>query len=64
MTMTTFKVPEDLSFKVTLIAEARAAQAQSLKSKKGFTHFTQTWLTKSEIEEPSSEFTLQFQRRD
>ena len=38
MTMTTFKVPEDLSFKVTLIAEARAAQAQSLKSKKGFTH--------------------------
>jgi hypothetical protein len=34
MTMTTFKVPEDLSFKVTLIAEARAAQAQSLKSKK------------------------------
>ncbi len=38
MTMTTFKVSEDLSFKVTLIAEARAAQAQSLKSKKGFTH--------------------------
>ena len=38
MTMTTFKVPEDLSFKVTLIAAARAAQAQSLKSKKGFTH--------------------------
>ena len=38
MTMTTFKVPEDLSFKVTLIAEVRAAQAQSLKSKKGFTH--------------------------
>ena len=38
MNMTTFKVPEDLSFKVTLIAEARAAQAQSLKSKKGFTH--------------------------
>ena len=38
MTMTTFKVSEDLSFKVTLIAEARATQAQSLKSKKGFTH--------------------------
>jgi hypothetical protein len=38
MTMTTFKVPEDLSFKVTLIAEAWAAQVQSLKSKKGFTH--------------------------
>jgi hypothetical protein len=38
MTMTTFKVSEDLSFKVTLIAEARAAQAQSVKSKKGFTH--------------------------
>ena len=38
MTMTIFNVPEDLSFKVTLIAEARVAQAQSLKSKKGFTH--------------------------
>ena len=38
MTMTTFKASEDLSFEVTLIAEARAAQAQSLKSKKGFTH--------------------------
>lgn len=36
--MTTFKRSEDLTFKVTLITEARAAQAQSLKSKKGFTH--------------------------
>jgi len=38
MTMTTFNVSEDLSLKVALIVEARAAQAQSLKSKKGFTH--------------------------
>lgn len=38
MTTATFNVSEDLSFKLTLIAEARAAQAQSLKSKKGFTH--------------------------
>ena len=38
MTTATFNVSEDLSFKLTLIAEARAAQAQSLKSKEGFTH--------------------------
>jgi hypothetical protein len=38
MTMTSFNVSEDLSLKVALIVEARAAQAQSLKSKKGFTH--------------------------
>jgi hypothetical protein len=38
MTMITVNVSEDLSFKATLIVEALAAQAQSLKSKKGFTH--------------------------
>ena len=38
MATTTLKLSENLRSKVTLIAEARAAQAQSLKSKKGFTH--------------------------
>lgn len=38
MATTTLKLSENLRFKLALIAEALAAQAQSLKSKKGFTH--------------------------
>jgi hypothetical protein len=38
MATTTLKLSEKLRSKLTLIAEALAAQAQSIKSKKGFTH--------------------------
>jgi hypothetical protein len=38
MATTTLKLSENLRFKLALIAEALADQAQSLKSKKGFTH--------------------------
>lgn len=38
MTTTTLQLSENLRVKLTLIAEARAAQAQSLKSQEGFVH--------------------------
>ena len=38
MATTTLKLSENLRFKSALIAEALAAQVQSLKFKKGFTH--------------------------
>ena len=38
MATTALKLSENLISKLALIVEAREAQAQSLKSKKGFTH--------------------------